>query len=198
MYGNEGQYGLRAGRIRPVYLFMALLFIISGCSAGYRYRVLSFFFDGVPQPVSIVTVQPADSLQPADSAAAVLAGAAPAEPQLVIHPPYKERDCVACHDESKASKEPKTMPGLCFQCHDDFSNTYKVLHGPVAGGQCTVCHNPHQSKNKDLLTRSGQKICLYCHESAVILKSDAHTDIRDTKCTECHNPHGGEDRYVLR
>jgi predicted CXXCH cytochrome family protein len=198
MYGNEGHNGLSTGRVRTAYLFMALLVFLSGCSAGYRYRILSFFFDGVPRSVTTAAVQSADSLQPADSAAVILAGAVPVEPQMVIHPPYKERDCAACHDESKTSKEPRKMPGVCYQCHDDFGKTYKVLHGPVAGGLCTACHNPHLSKNKGLMIRSDRDICLFCHESSVVMKSEAHTDITDTKCTECHNPHGGEDRYVLR
>jgi predicted CXXCH cytochrome family protein len=92
----------------------------------------------------------------------------------------------------------KNLPELCYQCHEDFSTRFKVLHGPVAGGQCSVCHSPHMSLNADLLVRTGQSQCLHCHESGEIFKTAVHQDNKETNCTECHNPHGGEDRNILR
>ncbi len=198
MHWSKGHINFSGFRRLPLYLAAALFFVVSGCSAGYKYKVLSFFFDGVPKPVENVNPQAADSTLAANPSNLADSAGKPAEPQLIIHPPYQDRDCGACHDNTSASKALKPMPGLCFQCHDDFSKTYKVMHGPAAGGQCNACHNPHMSTNKGLLIRTGQDICLYCHESADVMKSDAHTDILDTRCTECHNPHGGEDRYVLR
>lgn len=188
--------GWQSARQLAALALLALL--LAGCSAGYRYKVLSFFFDGVPQPSASVPAQPADSVTSRDTAAIGVAVSATTGSQLIIHPPYQGRECSTCHDESKASREPKPMPGLCFQCHEDFTHNYAALHGPVAGGQCTACHNPHLSKNKNLLIATGRDLCFNCHDAGVVNKADAHADIGETDCMECHHPHGGEDRYVLR
>ncbi|MFZ4399136.1 MAG: cytochrome c3 family protein [Bacteroidales bacterium] len=115
-----------------------------------------------------------------------------------FHLPYQDKTCESCHDQNKMGKLNQEMPELCYQCHDNFSYKYKVLHGPVGGGQCTACHSPHSSVNSNLLLRKGQELCLYCHISKQIMETETHRDIGETDCTDCHNPHGGEDRYVLR
>jgi len=181
-----------------VFLLMVVIFLM-GCSAAYRIKVLSFFFDGVPNLRNDVAVQLPYSLKRGDTvliAEAVTPEAA--GPKMNIHSPYLDKECFVCHDKNSMGSFTNTQPNLCYQCHDDFANKYKSLHGPVSSGECTQCHNPHLSTNSTLLKRTNRSICSYCHEIEVVIKSEAHLGISDANCTDCHNPHGGEDRYILR
>lgn len=180
------------------FLLVTGMIFLSGCTATYRYKLLSFFFDGVPNPATDTALHPADTLSRSDTTTYQANGIAASTPQMHIHSPYREKECAACHDNSIMGRFTKATPDLCYQCHDDFSETYKVLHSPVAEGQCTQCHSPHQSANANLLIRTNRAICFLCHDSDDVLKSETHEDIQDADCTECHNPHGGEDKYVLR
>lgn len=175
-----------------------LLICLFGCSSTHRYKTLSFFFDGVPKPDNEIAVHKLDSLTIADSTVIAQNSTPVTKPLINFHPPYKEKECASCHDQSSMGKLNKTQPELCYQCHDDFSTKYKKLHGPVAGGQCTMCHSPHMSKNENLLLRIGQDLCFHCHNSEQILAEEQHKDIQDASCTECHNPHGGDDKNILR
>jgi len=178
-------------------LMVLVLLYLSGCSTTNNYKFLSFFFDGVPDPANSATTQVSDSLNNPDSLVLAL-NQVKAAPQMQMHSPYQDKKCNSCHDQNTMGKLIKSMPGLCYQCHEDFNTRYKVVHGPVEGGQCSVCHSPHMSLNADLLLRTGQSQCLHCHESAGITQNIAHRDINDRSCTECHNPHGGDDRNFLR
>ncbi|NOY60272.1 MAG: hypothetical protein GXO75_15285 [Calditrichaeota bacterium] len=171
------------------------MFILA-CSSGNRYKWLSFFFDDVPNPNA--KIAKTDSLQADSSKSAFNARQIrPSKPLYIFHAPYQEKACDDCHDLAYSSRLLQPQPQLCYQCHEDFKEQFAVLHGPVASGHCTACHNPHMAKNKKLLKRKGQQLCLYCHELSDILKNDVHQDIDNTDCTECHNPHGGEDEYLL-
>lgn len=184
--------------ILPFLSMAVFLIYLSGCSTTHNYKALSFFFDGVPNPDKETTIQSGDSLSRTDSMAIAQNLVLNAPPQMQFHPPYQDKECGTCHDQSNMGKFVESQPDLCYECHEDFSKKYKVLHGPVAGGQCTMCHNPHSSVNENLLTRTNQSLCLYCHESKQVMEAEQHLDIKDVNCTECHNPHGGEDRNVLR
>ena len=176
-------------------ILIAAVTLIIACSPKTSYKTLSVFFDGVPNPEAIDSIALADSTKQAERSAIQNIG--PAKPQIVFHPPYLEKDCAMCHDQNSIGHLTEPMPGLCYQCHEDFADQYKVLHGPVGGGFCTQCHSPHMSKNKHLLIRTGQQLCLYCHNPEDVFKNEAHSDIEETNCTECHNPHGGDDRFIF-
>lgn len=177
-------------------LFVMLLFQL-GCSPANRIRVLSFFFDGVTDPSEKVAAVN-DSLNSADTTSMAQNLAAEVAVQTHFHPPYRDKQCNTCHDQSSMGKLKLLQPDLCYQCHDNFSLQYKVLHGPVGGGQCNMCHSPHMSENPALTIRVGQDLCLYCHESSSILKTVPHQNTGESDCTVCHNPHGGTDNKLLR
>jgi len=176
------------------YLFFIIVGLLLACSPKSNYKTLTFFFDGVPNPY-LDTLAIADSLPEADSlnGQPVLI----LKPEFAIHSPYLKKDCGRCHDRNIMGKLLQSSPGLCYQCHNNFTEQYNVLHGPVSSGFCTECHNPHMSKNEKLLLRTGQQLCLYCHSPEDVFNNEAHLDIGETNCTECHNPHGGEDRYIF-
>ncbi|NOX90396.1 MAG: hypothetical protein GXO77_15405 [Calditrichaeota bacterium] len=189
--GNIKRFGL--------YLLCAILVVsLINCTPQVRYRILSVFFDGVPNPEQTKKKSnqlSLDSLQ--TNKANRLTLQKKNEPEAVLHPPFADRDCAVCHNMGIGSSLSERQPELCFECHDDFRSEYTQLHGPVALGKCTTCHHPHLSKNKYLLKRAGQQLCLYCHQKSDVLKNEVHEDLGDTACTECHNAHGGDEASFL-
>ncbi len=183
--------------LKLTFIILLTLFYFSSCNSTKHYKVLSFFFDGVPAPSDSISNNSKDSIKKIDSTALAQGSSVTLVQAGSVHPPYKENQCGTCHNPDHIGKLNQEIPQLCYQCHEDFSKKYKVLHGPVNGGSCTACHNPHNSQNPKLLHQSGQSMCLYCHDSKRLFKSEIHQDIKDTKCTECHNPHGGNDKFVL-
>jgi predicted CXXCH cytochrome family protein len=184
---------------RKVLLFVLMLVMVfqSGCSSTNHYKILSFFFDGVPDP-SAGDLQKGDSIKAVDTTSFAQNAVNRPVDMTHLHPPYKDKQCSTCHDQGSMGKLRVAQPGLCYQCHDDFANRFKVLHGPVGGGQCTMCHSPHMSVNEAFAIRTGQDLCLHCHETDQVMANESHRDIGDTGCTKCHNPHGGNDSNLLR
>ncbi len=178
-----------------IFLVLALSFYM-GCSPKFRYKILSKVFDGVPDP-SKETIDARDTLNLNDSTGIVTIESA-LKPQNTIHPPYKEKECGSCHDQNSMGKFIQPQPQLCFQCHNDFTEKHSFSHGPVVGGYCTSCHQPHVTESKKLLLRSGQQICFYCHDSKTVTSNQIHKEIKETNCTECHNPHGSDNRFMLQ
>ncbi len=180
-------------------LLIILLFIFSGCSSTHNYKTLSFFFDGVPNPADSLALQNHDSVT--QNSRFTGKGTIPGRDEIAkstFHPPYKEKQCNVCHAKSAIGKPKSAQTEICYQCHEDFGRKYKKVHGPVASGYCTACHNPHLADDNKLLIRKGPKLCLYCHDSGRVMKNEMHKDIADANCTECHNPHGGDDQTMLK
>lgn len=176
-------------------LWLIVLLALGGivsCAPEKQYHILSFFFDGVPDPNAKV-VSTSDS-SAVDTTAVV---ASNVKPEFIEHKPYAEEKCKSCHQEGFSTALIKPVPVLCFSCHEDFSQKSKILHGPVAAGACLTCHDQHMTKYEKLLTRPGQEVCLYCHNSVDIRKNKMHEKIEDKACTECHDPHGGENSGFL-
>lgn len=172
---------------------IALLFV--SCSPKINYKLLSSFFDGVPNPDVADSISQIDSPVQADENS--LNTNIPEKPQFIFHYPYLEKECSSCHDQDNMAQYVEEQPELCYVCHENFADRFSVLHAPVEGGECTNCHSPHLSKNEKLLTRVGQDLCLECHDFNDVKQNEIHTDIGDMNCTECHNPHGGDDRFIL-
>ena len=186
--------------ISKVKYIISILFVIYivGCTTTSKYEVLNFVFDGVPDPAVKDSLARLDSLKLLASTESELLVFEPKIDSTIFHPPYFEKQCDMCHDASSFGKLTQEQPDLCYNCHENFSDKYNFVHGPVEGGFCSACHNPHKTKQETLLLRTGQDLCLKCHERDLIFNSDTHSEIEETLCTECHNPHGGEDQYIFR
>lgn len=182
-------------------LLTAAVVLTFSCSASKHYRLLSFFFDGVPSPADTLVV-PDDSLHVTDEMFIaeernpILGG--PDSLKRIYHYPYSERECNYCHVENSPSELTAAQPDLCYMCHDDFASTFSYQHGPVSGGYCTMCHHPHSSTNSYLLIRRGNDLCRFCHTDDQRSADDIHDGLEDEECLTCHNPHGGEDKYLIR
>ncbi len=81
----------------------------------------------------------------------------PRDQATVVHGPYEQGACDACHARAD-QKDPgpaAVTKETCLACHDEFGGKAPVRIGkgkahPVKG-ECTSCHNPHNSKKKKLL-----------------------------------------------
>lgn len=163
--------------------------VVMGCDATTRYRVLTFFFDGVPPP----KVPEAPEAKPAGAPAA---GAEPRKVGFRAHGPYAARMCNACHNAAEFNALLLPRGELCFKCHE-FRLDKKYIHGPLASGGCTACHDPHSSQYRYMLVSESDSFCLRCHERTIVARIPGHADIGE-KCTTCHNPHLSDKKYLLR
>jgi len=81
----------------------------------------------------------------------------PREEAKVVHGPFGQGDCDACHERADP-KDPGPAPlgkEGCLSCHDEFEGKARVRVGKgkhhPAEDACAKCHNPHNSKKKKLL-----------------------------------------------
>ena len=154
----------------------------SGCSVTQKnHKVLSFFFDGVPEP----------SVSPAAAAA----GAGPS--RVILHRPYAEERCDACH-RSKY-RPSKTDSSICLECHAAVQTQHERMHGAVIAAACLWCHNPHESSHPALLRSADRKVCGQCHTEEMLRASriPEHTDA-SRACLECHSGHGSSRPFLLK
>ena len=185
-------------RIRIMVFLLVVGALVVGCSPRAGHKVLSFFFDGVPGNFQ-KNGNAHDSLVKHNTNN-VLASNKPVKATKVYyyHPPFFDKECTKCHNNTTSSTLASPMPGLCYTCHKDFRTKFSYVHGPVAGGFCNVCHSPHRSENRNMLKREGQAMCTYCHARENVMVVKAHAGIGDSDCQKCHDPHGGSNRYVLK
>lgn len=179
-------------------LLVAGMALICQCSPRTGKSVLRFFFDGVPEPDSSGLAPGAWAEPLPDTGSGLTGTMAFLDNEMQVHYPYREQDCASCHDALSLGNMVEPQPALCYLCHEDLAASYSYLHGPVAGGYCTACHDPHRSGHPKLLKIDGDGLCLYCHEEASVLRNEMHQDLDGMPCMDCHNPHGGEDKYIFQ
>ncbi len=124
----------------------------------------------------------------------------------------------------------KKVPELCIGCHDPKDAALVKAHQgqPIAGADCTSCHDPHESKQPKLMrayqhSPFGDRSCEMCHKPAVdgkvVLTQSNGRDLCATchddqakkidgakvphvgaqgDCTQCHNPHAGKYPKFVR
>lgn len=154
-----------------------------GCTVTKEnYATLSFFFDGVPDPSAKGGGPEGDAL---------------IAERVVVHKPFAEEKCEACH---KTQYRPSRNDArACLECHDKLMDEHAWTHGAVAGGACLWCHSPHESVRKWLLRGPDRKLCAQCHAPAMLNDSTvpAHADEK-LSCLSCHFGHGGDSATMLR
>lgn len=157
---------------------------LSACSGSTRTRVLRVFFDGVPDPASAPVVTST-------------AGAAAGRPLTrgSLHGPYAAKLCQGCHLSAASSTLVAPKDELCVRCHQ-MALDKKYVHGPLAGGGCLFCHDPHSSPNPYLLVGTSGSFCARCHEPASLRPVPGHDGAQE--CTVCHDPHMSNRRFLLR
>jgi len=180
-------------------LFLALLCCMGtpwgGCARENRYRVLSFFFDGVPDPNAPSPIAETDQ-----GGWSTTRPGGPRSGMGSVHKPFADNQCTACHKESPQGGFALSAvnPNICLDCHQPVMQQYAVMHAPVVAKACLWCHNPHDSPAKSLLREPPPGICTQCHEKGLLSSKPPEHLLTDSKCLECHVAHGADKRNLLR
>ncbi|HEC98584.1 MAG TPA: hypothetical protein ENI58_10630 [Nitrospirae bacterium] len=120
----------------------------------------------------------------------------------VVHPAVK-MGCTTCHVQAhqKGAEFPKYLfaegVDVCWACHDKAMFTKKVVHPPVAKGECLVCHNPHSTDNQDILRAPVPDLCFKCHDKTKFKNKSTHPPVAAGMCTICHDPHSSDNGKLL-
>lgn len=85
---------------------------------------------------------------------------------------------------------------LCVTCHAEQAGlNKKFVHGPVAGGNCILCHQAHSSWHRALLNQPPEETCSACHGEvfqSLRARRHVHAPMLEDRCTDCHDPHAAD------
>lgn len=122
------------------------------------------------------------------------------------HAPAANWLCRFCHDEGGKIRIFAGKPlDLCTRCHVNTKDYYKMtyIHGPVATGDCTACHDPHAGPYRfQLWANPKGEVCTGCHtDKRKYLHPKrglyVHGILSGLGCIACHSPHASAYRYQL-
>lgn len=119
-----------------------------------------------------------------------------------LHEQFK--DCVPCHggkpdvDSTDKPDMVAPVPQLCYTCHEERAAMEGWKHGPVAAGECLMCHQPHQAGHKPLLNKAVPELCYHCHEPRTLALVTDHAKPSHASCTDCHEAHASPGRMLLK
>lgn len=165
---------------------MALVGVLVGCGPN-RHRILTFFFDGVPDPNAANITGRQRNVR--SSAGRTVYG----------HQPFLENKCDACHQNTDdIFARAKVRKDICIDCHASVQTQHAVMHGPVMHNVCSLCHSPHQSVNEHLLRAAAPDICTQCHVASTLGSMPPEHLEPKSNCLACHSGHGGPDRNFLK
>lgn len=110
--------------------------------------------------------------------------------------------CMDCHSAHSGltNYAYERLPELCSRCHESFAPTALRgnVHGPVALGQCILCHDFHKSKNQNLLRQEIPALCYGCHEETSVKAIRDHGRESYADCSNCHEAHTSPERFLLK
>ncbi len=104
--------------------------------------------------------------------------------------------CGGCHAEvSRGYVVSGRKDSICYQCHDR-KDGKRLVHGPLGGGDCTICHDPHGASNPALTVANAEGLCVMCHDQP---SSGRHLrESRAVGCVTCHEPHSSGKEYLQK
>ena len=184
----------RGGSIVALLALLVVAVAFNGCSRGQRYRTLSFFFDGVPDPYA----PPKIPGQEDDASQQGVGGAA--KVFVVLHKPYRDNRCNECHTNTGGNFEDfqKLESTICLKCHQKVQTEYPVMHGPVVVTECNICHVPHESSIPHLLRDTAPTVCVQCHQPELLSPNPKEHLMPNKSCLDCHSGHGGQKHGLLK
>lgn len=120
-----------------------------------------------------------------------------------VHGPAR-KSCTKCHEPTAPNLHsfkplPKVVGPMCLNCHDDMEER-KLKHKPFAAGNCTRCHDPHQSDFPSQLLKPVPALCVQCHDEddLPLTGKVVHGPVTEGKCLECHDPHMADHGKMLK
>ncbi len=104
--------------------------------------------------------------------------------------------CAGCHGESVLGYVVSGRKDtVCYRCHDRVDGR-KLVHGPLGGGDCTTCHDPHGASNPSLTVARAEGLCVRCHDQD---SSTRHMkESRIVGCVTCHDPHSSDREFLQK
>src|SRR5512134_98140 len=102
--------------------------------------------------------------------------------------------------QDKFKLKPGAKGKLCLNCHDKVADALKLpyVHTPVKAGNCSDCHNPHDSAHGKLLEADPTRICNKCHGGIVPEQAKStHKVVAEGNCIKCHDPHAARNKNNL-
>lgn len=110
--------------------------------------------------------------------------------------------CTSCHAAHASPKVGGTdrTPELCYKCHESLEPAALKgwVHGPVAVGQCLLCHEPHRTRNPHQLRQRIPALCYGCHQEAAVNSVRDHAEESYADCSNCHESHTSLERPLLK
>ncbi len=176
-------------------LGLAAALLLASCDRKERHDTLSFFFDGVPPPGEMPEGGPGG----ADLTEAIESSRAGG---WYVHEAVK--DCTQCHGArrrrtlSRQAQLVAEVPQLCYNCHEEYAALEGWVHGPVATGECLICHEPHKTKHESLLLKPVPELCYQCHEVQTIHSIENHAKDSYARCIDCHAGHAAATKNLLK
>jgi predicted CXXCH cytochrome family protein len=186
-----------SGRIHLLFAAALLLvgLFVTACGTHQRYKVLTFFFEGVPEPGSELVVAEAVS-EASTTSKPKRKGFTPVVTKMFMHEPFELKECKNCHKTKHSQALLKEEPQLCYDCHGKMLKRMTFVHKPAEEGNCKACHVAHQSPHWFLLPKPELNLCNDCHDP-VNTQEFVHTPVAEGQCSKCHNPHGGKNAMYL-
>jgi len=195
---KPARYGVALLRTIPFLVGSGLtimFLLLASCDEAERHEVLTFFFDGVPPLHGETSAAVPTARKEEKTAGSPAAG-------WTVHEPVK--DCTQCHGEQRGKgfagkvRLMAEVPQLCYRCHKEFSTLESWVHGPVATGDCLLCHEPHKTKTEFLLRKPVPQLCYQCHDVQAIRTIAKHAEEAYSRCIDCHEGHAGATKGLLR
>jgi predicted CXXCH cytochrome family protein len=192
MRADGGDHPARRGHRWWRWALPALVVSLIACSAGTRHRVLSFFFDGVPEPGATAAPEP--------TMARLMTTPGPGEDSALereihwtsVHEPYAQGACEACHRGEITEAVVALNDVQCLRCHSSEVRSETWDHAPAALGLCSLCHVAHVSMHPALQSQAQPALCITCHADPTLMTTvEAHRGLGEQRCTACHDPHRG-------
>lgn len=177
-------------------LGLAAALLLASCDQSEHHDTLTFFFDGVPPLPGEMPEGGPGGADPATAAESSRAGG------WYVHEAVK--DCTQCHGArrqrilSRQVQLVADVPQLCYNCHEEYAALEGWVHGPVATGECLICHEPHKTKNESLLLKPAPELCYQCHDVQTIRSIENHAEDSYARCTDCHAGHAAATKNLLK
>ncbi|GAB4141818.1 MAG: cytochrome c3 family protein [Planctomycetota bacterium] len=129
-----------------------------------------------------------------------------AKDEGVIHPPYETMDCTTCHSphhgKTKGLLSTPDVLSLCATCHGPVKESLgkPFVHGPVADGDCLLCHDAHSAPEAKLLQVEPIGLCGKCHSELTNRMDEAESVHAPASfdCLQCHDAHAADHEFQLK